>query len=99
MFIICTMHMTSCPAPRMGPLSSTPSTIIFPLACTKSQLYACSLQRPTTQLRSYKVRVWSFETFIVCGTVIDRYIMVKTYKDLNKLLLIIFTYVNQGSIH
>jgi hypothetical protein len=51
---------------------------------------AVSLLLPDIQLRSYTIPVWSYETFIVIETVIDRYLAVKTQEGLNKLIIMIF---------
>jgi hypothetical protein len=48
-----------------------------------------TLLLPGTQRRSYTIQVWSYETFIVFETVINRYLMVKTWEDLNILLIIL----------
>jgi hypothetical protein len=73
--------LLSCPAPaeRIGPLSSTPSTIdVYPLPVPRAGYALVTLQHPDTQLRSYTIRVWSYETFIECKTVLDRYLAVET---------------------
>jgi hypothetical protein len=39
-------------------------------------------------------RVWSYETFIVIETVIDRYLAVEIWEGLNKLIIMIYTQNN-----
>jgi hypothetical protein len=50
----------------------------FPSPVPRAGYALATLQRPNTQLRSYTIRVWSYETFIVCETVINRYLGVET---------------------
>jgi hypothetical protein len=40
--------------------------------------FAATLPLLDTQCRSYTIRVWLYETFIVSETVIDRYLAVET---------------------
>ncbi len=57
---------------RMGPFSSTPSTVgWFPSPVQRALLL-------DTQRRYFTIQVWSYETFIVIETVIDRYLAVET---------------------
>ena len=51
---------------------------MFPPACTKSWLCAVNTTtcRHTTQVST--IQLWSYETFIVIETVIDRYLAVET---------------------
>ncbi len=81
---------------RMGPLSLIPTLWMFPLACTKSWLRASTLLLPDTQRRSYIIREWLYETFIVIEIVINRYVAVKTW---DKTLITIFTQTQWLSIN
>jgi hypothetical protein len=64
---------------RIGPLSSTPSTVGYILQPVPRASYAPStLLLLDTQRRSYTIPVWPYETFIVIETVIDRYLEVET---------------------
>ncbi len=74
---------------RMGPLSSTPSTAGCSPSPEPVAVYAQStLLLPDTQRRSYTIRVWSYETFIGFETVIGRYLAVKTWEGLDRLIII-----------
>jgi hypothetical protein len=58
---------------RMGPLRSTPSTVeCFPLPVPRAGYAPSTLLLLDTQRRSYTIQVWSYETFIVIESVLDR---------------------------
>ncbi len=77
---------------RMGPLSSTPSTVgCFPPPVPRAGYAPSTLLLFDTQRRSYCTRVWSYETFFVIETVIDRYLAVETWEGLNKIIIMIYT--------
>jgi hypothetical protein len=59
--------------------SSTPSNVdVSPLPVPRAGYGLSTLLLIDTQLRSYTIHVWSYETFIVCKEVIDRYLEVET---------------------
>ncbi len=67
-----------CSARGIGSLSSTPSTVgWFPLPVPRAVYLLSILPLLDKQRRSYTVLVWSYETFIVIETVIDRYLAIK----------------------
>jgi hypothetical protein len=75
------IFLSDCPAPgrKNGPTQLDPQDHeYFPLPVPRASYELATLQCPDTQLRSYTIRVWLNETFIVCKTVIDRYLAVET---------------------
>ncbi len=63
----------------------------LPLPVPRAGYAPSTLLLPDTQPRSYIIGVWLYETFIMIETVINRYLAVKTWERLNKLLIMIFT--------
>jgi hypothetical protein len=63
---------------RMGSLSSTPrDSEVSPLPVPKAGYRPSTMLLLDTQLRSFTILVWLYETFIVCKTFIARYVAVE----------------------
>ncbi len=71
---------------RMGPLSWTPSTVgCSPPPVPRAGYAPSTLLLLDTQPRSYSIRVWLYETLIVTKTVIDRYLVFKTWAAVGRV--------------
>jgi hypothetical protein len=70
-----------CPAPGRNKRATQldpPHHGYFPSPVPRAGYALATLQHPASQLRSNTIIVWSYETFIVCKTLIDRYLVVET---------------------
>ncbi len=71
---------------RKGPLSSTSSTVgCLPPHVPRAGYVPSTLLLLDTQPRSYSIRVWLYETLIVIETVIDRYLVFKTWAAVGRV--------------